>query len=270
MKQIIVPTDFSENAVHALRYAISFMNNLGGDITLLHTFQISTSGAGRFVALDEMVQQEREEELNGLIAKVKDQLADTVRLNGKVVEGYAVDTIAEQADAHHVNFVVMGTRGASGVKKIFMGSTTSNVIRNTKVPVLAVPDDAGDFSMKHLLLALDASDMPDATVLNPALDLAAKFGAEVSILHINSNDKDDSISPNIQAYFEQMGIKYTYYKLQKSGDASENILDFAKQKNTDLVCVLNRHRSWFSQLFQTSVSQQLAFESNIPLLVLHA
>lgn len=268
MKKLLVPTDFSDNALHAVQYAISLANAIHADVHLLHTFQLASSGAGHFANIDGMVERDRKEQLDALVRKVKPLLKEELRLEAKVLHGYAVDTIVEQAKAVHADYVVMGTRGATGLKKMFMGSTTSNVVRGTNVPVIAVPEQAGDFNIKQILFALDDRKM-DPALLLPGLSIAQKTGAEVNLLYLSQTD-DTDIDADTRDYLKKMDIGYKYYKLQTQGDIEDNILQFAQDKQIDLLCVLNRHRSWFAQVFATSVSQQLAMESTIPLLVIDA
>lgn len=101
---------------------------------MLHAYQVS-SGAGRLVSIDHIIQEDREQELNVMLRKIKPLLGENTRLESFVKKGSSVDTICQTADKFDVDLIIMGTTGASGMKKVFMGSTASNVIKNTKIPV---------------------------------------------------------------------------------------------------------------------------------------
>ncbi len=268
MRKILVPTDFSDNANQALKYAIQLANKFGASIHLLHAYQI-TSGTGRLVSIDHIIHEDRVKELNSLLRRMKPELNSSASIDGYVRKGGSVDTICRAAEQLTVDLIVMGTTGASGMKKMFMGSTANNVIKRTELPVLAVPDDFHDFSLDNITISVDDQKVPEPYVLHPAVELAHQFNTEVSLLHVVDHpDTESSIDPKLQEHLKQFGVAYTYFKLS-SQDISKGIVEFVQRKNSNLLCMIKHHRSWFQGLFHTSVSGQMAFESKIPLLILH-
>jgi nucleotide-binding universal stress UspA family protein len=267
MKKILVPTDFSDNALKALNYAIQVANKMDATIYVLHAYQVS-SGAGRLVSIDHIIQEDREQELNVMLRKIKPLLGENTRLESFVKRGSSVDTICQAADKFDVDLIIMGTTGASGMKKVFMGSTASNVIKNIKIPVLAVPADFSGSGISNITVALDNKPVEDAYILKPIADFVKKFDAKLNLLLVVDEDhEDNNIDPHLQEHFKQFGVIFTYFKLTAE-NAADGILDFVAGKQSDMLCLIHHNRAWFEEIFHSSVAQKMAFESKVPLLVL--
>lgn len=268
MKKILVPTDFSENANQALHYAIQIANKFGATIYVVHAYQISSS-TGRLISIDHIVEEDREKELAILLQKVKPLMAAEASIEGYVRRGSAVETLVAAANKLTADVIIMGTTGASGMKKMFLGSTASNVMKNTVLPVLAIPKDFTNTNINNITLALDDKKVPETYVLHPVVQLAREFQADLNLLHVVEDENGDhSIDPKIQDHLKQFGIGYTYFKLNAK-EAGQGILEFVTRKQSNMLCLVKHQRSWFQDIFHSSMAERMAFESKIPLLVLH-
>ena len=121
MKRILVPVDFSPNSKKAFRYAVDIASRSGGTIFLYHLFRpLKASEAGVVFDVDEHNRHLKEIALKRLQRLQKKVLADT---NANVpVAAYAgripvVKNILDFAGENNIDLIVMGTKGASGLKK---------------------------------------------------------------------------------------------------------------------------------------------------------
>ena len=138
MHSILVPTDFSENTQTALSYAIDLANHFSCKLILFNTYKLKHR-AGMYIGVERMMRKESREQMAQLIRTVRPKLKGNTTLEGKVAKGEAVSTIIRAAKKLKVSLIVMGTQGASGLKEVFIGSTTNGVIKGSKIPVLAIP-----------------------------------------------------------------------------------------------------------------------------------
>lgn len=269
MKKILVPTDFSENANQALNYAIHVANKFGATIYVLHAYQVSSS-TGRLISIDRIVEEDRERELTSLLRQVKPLLTGEAAIEGYVRKGSSVETVVAAANKLNVDIVIMGTTGASGMKKMFLGSTASNVMKHTELPVLAIPNGFKDTTIDNITVALDDKKVPETYVLHPILEFARGYQASLNLLHVTADaNTEENIDPTIQEHLKKFGIAYTYYKLN-SKDTGQGILEFVDRKKSNMLCLIKHSRSWFQDIFHASMSERLAFEAAVPLLVLHS
>lgn len=267
MKKILVPTDFSENANLPLRHAIQVANRFGATVCLLHIYKVATS-TGNLVSIDHIVKADREEEVSELIDQMRPLLTSSARIEGHVRKGNSVENICQLAEKLEVDLIIMGTKGADGMKKLFTGSTASNVILHTTIPVLVIPGAFESFKISNITLALDDKEIEDSTVLKPMLDLVKGFGAVLDLLSVIDEDHPKAkIDRNLEEYINKEGVTYTYF-IVKAPSIVEGIRKFVARESSDSLCLIHHSRGFFQNIFGASVAKEMAFDSSVPLMVL--
>ena len=102
-----------------------------------------------------------------------------------------VSAIGKTVYKEEIDFIVMGTKGASGLKEVFMGSNTYKVINEIDFcPIIAVPDDyKADGKLDSMLLATGYEHLFENYELRPLLNLAENFNAKLWIAHVGGLDE---------------------------------------------------------------------------------
>jgi nucleotide-binding universal stress UspA family protein len=142
LSRILIPTDFSAASDEALAYSMMLGDRLGASLHVLHVIEepeiAGTWGAESYIAelprIREAAQKAAEERL-GRLAGAE---AGGVHISTEIVDGRAAQTIIEIAVRRHIDLIVMGTHGRSGVAHLLLGSVTEKVLRSAHCPVLAV------------------------------------------------------------------------------------------------------------------------------------
>ena len=142
MKRIILPTDFSDNALHAIRYALLLFKEEECTFYLMNTYtpavyqtEYLLHSPGQ-IGMGDIYQSESQEQLENLQKKL-----ETENKNPKhsfmthSAFNILVDEVSTMAENEEAHLVVMGTQGASGAKEIFLGTHTVHVIKKSKIPV---------------------------------------------------------------------------------------------------------------------------------------
>lgn len=264
--KILVPVDFSDFSINAFQYAIGTARDLQAEIVLFHaSHNIKVVDVNVMISIDDLLLKESNDKLNDLI-KSQDTQDVSVSYISKI--GLVNDLITEVSKKENIDFIVMGTKGASGLEEVFLGSVTSSLIRKSNVPILAIPGDAKYESLKNITIALDFKDTY-ANNLSLVKQLAVKKDGEIDILHIkNTNGNADIKDDSILSLEEKLDpIKHSYVFLEKSKTTSA-ILEYIKQNNPDLLIVISKAHSLFERLFHKSVSETLAMNISIPLLIM--
>lgn len=266
LKNILVPTDFSENADHALQYALNLAKSFKLNIYVFNA-HVANNQSGMVLSINDTIKQEREDELEALLTKIRPELDDDVISGHVAIVHNPVDAVCKEALTKKSDLIVMGSTGATGLKKIFLGSTASNVIRKTNIPVLTVPDDVAVTAPKHITLAIDTQDIDYDFFLLPIMNLLLGLKPKFTITHVEDENKIDK-TKGIFKFFTNSGISYEYQQL-KGDNIEEVLLQHVEESNTDLLCMLSHKRSFFQRLMQPSLSQKIVMGNKIPLLVLH-
>ncbi|WMX15510.1 MULTISPECIES: universal stress protein [unclassified Aureispira] len=266
MKKILVPTDFSENADKALDFALALANKFNAKLRLVHTYNTSAP-AGHLGSINRVVKEDREKEMAAFVKATQESISFDLDIKGRCKKGYPVEMIESEAERIDADLIIMGTLGASNLSKQVMGSTASKLIKHTQFPVLAIPRDTHYSDIKNIVVAVDALTMSVLNTLNPMIDIAQKSNLNIELVHVSNQQIHTDIDPTIKEYLNGLAVPFNYTKIQ-SDQILESILTFAHEKGNSVLCLVSRQRGWFENLFHSSVSQQVALKSDLPLLIL--
>lgn len=139
LQRILVPTDFSESARHALTYGISFAKEYDAELVLLHV--VETLPVGYATDLFPVPMAEVFQELSAyarkeLAALHADVVARGVAVREVLRQGRPSAEIVNVAREETIDMIVLGTHGRGVLDKALFGSTTERVVRNAPCPVL--------------------------------------------------------------------------------------------------------------------------------------
>lgn len=265
MKKILVPTDFSEHADNALRFAINIGNFFEAEIELLHVYELRTI-IGSATLVREYLKEDAERDLSDNIRSFKDLILGKTILTGRAIDGGTIDTICSLANNEDFDMIVMGTQGASGLKEIFLGSKTSGVMRQTHIPILAIPNSFSYRPVKDITFAVDSGIVAEDEVLNPLLELAKAYKSHVKVLHLEKEKMVVGYDPGID--FSLGNIPHSFHRISGSNDVNGVVNLFVFEENSDMLCMIRRDRDFWSNLFHQSVTTKEIFNSPVPLLIL--
>lgn len=267
MKNILVPTDFSENADKALNFALALARRFNAAIHIVHTYHTSRQ-AGHLANVNRHIRKDREEEMEAFLTKLrKNPAAESISIEGRARYGFAVETINNEAHGVQADLIIMGTLGASNIAKKVLGSTASQIIKGADYPVLAIPANVQFDDIKRAILAIDNLDIAVLNTLNPVLSLVQRGNLELDLLHVSKSDQASHIDEGVPPYLDSMSIRHKTHVIV-SDDVLNSILDFSRQYPNSILCLVTRQRSWLANLFHQSVSRQAALHANIPVFIL--
>jgi nucleotide-binding universal stress UspA family protein len=156
LSRILVPTDFSASSDAALEYGKMLAQRLGASLHMLHVIEEPDVAGGWgsevYVAelprIREAALREAETRLNEILTHTE---RGDVQLSTDIADGRAAPTIIDVARRRHIDLIVMGTHGRSGVAHLLLGSVTEKVLRTASCPVLVVRaiEDAVDVAAER-------------------------------------------------------------------------------------------------------------------------
>lgn len=265
MKNLLVPTDFSENAATAYDYAIDIANRFGSHITLVHAYHLAST-ATVMVSVEDMMKEDAEAEMNALLAQLRTRLQHGASIEGKVVRGDAVGSISRLAESGGYDLIIMGSQGASGLKEIFSGSTANGVIRSVNIPVLAVPANYAFQPFSTIVFAVDEGSISSPASIKALLALGKAYNAKVRVYHKDTGEDDKGIDPSVDMFLESVEHSF-HYELEADG-IHDSLADFAKEYQANLLCMIRRKRSFLENIFHQSATKREVYQIQMPLLIL--
>lgn len=249
--KILVPTDFSDLSLKALKTANTYASIFGGKISLFNShIPITELDEPYALGMSNQVYQDYESIENSIRERLE-QLAKE-----HITEEYIDELIVHVGNpsqsivetSKDFDIIIMSTHGRTGFSRFLLGSVAEKVLRLSKIPVLVVEDESNVGEFKKILVTTDFSD--NATAAFPhALRIAEKTGGSVDILHILSLDQfeDNETDPSIKKireqrmnlikkeHFHKLGDRVGSYTIVSDDSPHEAILKFVKGSEYNLL-----------------------------------
>ncbi|MBT8270665.1 MAG: universal stress protein, partial [Bacteroidia bacterium] len=187
MKNILVPTDFSNQAENALHVAAQLANKYDAEIYLLHLLELPLQQVDAMSTHSELPEAMF---FMKLAHKRFTEVMSKDFLQGLIVHEtvefrQSFNEIPAICEAKNIDLIVMGSHGVSGLKEIFIGSNTEKVVRNATVPVLVIKKPHDIFEVNDFVFASDFSQ-DNKDTYKQAVKIATAFDARLHLVMINT------------------------------------------------------------------------------------
>ncbi|GMQ27732.1 universal stress protein [Algoriphagus confluentis] len=266
--KIIVPVDFSSNAINALELAIQIADRKHGQIKLVHVIELVYDFASQAAVAIESMYKDGEKQLNALI---QNYASHEVNMSYQLMEGNPAVNIARIAEEEQATLIVMGTQGASGINKILIGSTAVNVIKEAHCPVLIVPAKAQLKALQKVTLALEFANHEEPFI-DWLVEMAQRWQLGLEFLHVQTQKEFQNklIVLGLEKYLEkkypQLPVKiHTFY----ASTAAEGLESYLDEHDNTMLVMCHQHKNLWKQILQKSESIAMAYHTHIPLLIMH-
>lgn len=276
MNRILFPTDFSVAANAAFVYALHFADSFNAELIILHVYDLPivdtaplAESTKEIFDIVEMNQFESfREQLPELHQIAENNKLGHVNMRNVLLYGDLVYTINKVCKDEMIDLIVMGTKGASGLKETFLGSTTASVMTNSHVPVLAIPTEAKYKKIKSIAFTTQFKDK-DNEALVQALEISGKFNARVHCVYIRGTEDMKELEDRIaewRNYYKHEGIDF----LTLAGeDKEQTLLEFIENREIDLLIMRTHKRGFFEGLFHRSLTKKMTYHTKVPILIYH-
>ena len=278
MKKILVPTDFSPNAVRAIDYAVQIAKLNQATIHIIHACDHLYALDMGYVLSKEDYNKKITDEAFSKLEIIKKSIEETekVLVNTQLYSGAVNDTILVAGQEHNADLIIMGTLGISGIKDKIFGSQTAAIIGNSTVPVLAIPLEYDWSPPSKFLLAINRFDEV-SEALYPAFDLAKVFNAEVRLTVFTDEGSvaaSDYLEDAREINFAEEKLRKKYSDIvikteHLSGrHFEESINDYIDSNQIDLLVMTTHKRSFIESIFNRSITRKMSYHSKVPILAI--
>ena len=277
-KRILLPTDFSKNALNAVRYAVDLYREVSCDFYFLNAFRISGYSIDSLTPPEpgdiayEAAKEESEAGLNKLLELL--ELHNDNPLHEYHIKPtynsllFAIQTTIAQYD---IDLVVMGTKGITGAESLIFGTNTINIMEGvTECPVLAVPQDYRFVPPREIVFPTDYKATYKRRELNYMLEIAKLHQAFIRVLHIKKetrlNREQESNRELLTAILK--GFDHSFHVLEDI-KVHKGIGAFVESRESDMVAFINRKHTFLGKILSRPLVEELGYHYSIPLLALN-
>ncbi|WGK64015.1 universal stress protein [Croceiramulus getboli] len=280
MPHILVPTDFSTNAYNALFYASRFFSYEPLKITLVHSFEEE---------LRRQLSVSKRDNRDELYGEIKEQIEDRLEaLRHQIIrdtEDYDVEVFCTETASplhssidHLINiteadYLIMGTKGASGLKAVFIGSQTVSIMKKAlKIPMMVIPEQSDFQAPNKVTYATDFKEDYSDQVVPLLKELYNAYPFQVQLVHVYTQETPEE---EVQQHYRELKTALDFLTHSTHWVASKEpknkvIAAFLRQHSSSLL-LMNYHKHGFLKtLLNRSVVERVSFDLTVPLMLLPA
>ncbi|WP_034923781.1 universal stress protein [Gillisia sp. CAL575] len=277
MKNILLPTDFSENSLNAIHYALEFLKGNSCNFYILNVQKSSDFLSADLVAaapeasVYEAITNDNKKDLKELIKSLKLQFLQEDFTYKPVFDfDNLVHAINETLATHKIDLIVMGTNGTTNAREILFGSNTIRVIRKIKCPVLVIPESFKFSKIENVLFSTFRSEDFNTAGITILKEIISRHEPKVTVMELNNNPittEDKKDDTRVRKVFKD--IKYNFSVVNRI-PAAMAISTVTQLLHIDLHAMfLDEEESFLERFIFGSERTKMSYASNVPLLILH-
>lgn len=269
--KILIPTDFSVQAEFAYLMVKRLEEKIAIDIHFLHVLNVPDT-----VSLDSSGHIQTCGEIDIKYVSQQKEIAERKLENLKVLYGDHIKThlvlgkttsaILSFTESISFDLIVMGTKGASGLKERFSGSETQIVARKSSTPLLSLMCDRSDLQIKNILLVHNFAN-PSSEDLSLMHKLIKAFDTKMHLLQIvSAKSETEKTEADMDRFAELNGIDNYERHLINDKDVENGVIHFNQMNNMDIVCIGTHGKGGF---FHPSATEKLINHLFKPIISFH-
>lgn len=276
MKNVLIPTDFSENAMNAVRYALEFFKYDVTEFYFLHAYEEEVYKnhdrltEETFEEVVEMAKNQSQLKLEMLLEEVK-TIAPHDRYNYHIISAYnsLIDEVDKLVIGKNMDLIVMGTKGESKGKSYVFGSNTLQILKYVSCPVLVIPEFYGYKQPKQVLFPTDYLIPFRKREMKLLSTLLAPFRSVVDMLYISKSKRLSKRQIDNKDFLRSELVKLQVnYNNVDSKNVSKAISDYINEAGVDFLVMVNTRHSFLEDMLFRSKVDDICLNTNIPFLAL--
>ncbi len=278
MRTILLLTDFSENAWNALFTALKLYEKTPTRFLIMNCYEptfapvLGHKSKERLAVIYDSLslnsKKQLTETMNYLDKHHKNEFHEFSDLS---LEGEIVDSVKEVQKEYNPELIVMGTKGATKARDVFLGSNTVKVIKKMhKCPVLAVPADHDFKALKRIIFPTDFSRKYHEAEIKPLRSLAKLWNSKLIVFQVTDGIKLGADQIENKAFLESHlnGLSLKFQTVSWHSNIRRAILTEVESAKGDMVVLINYSHTFLERLTREPVVKRMAFQTNVPLLII--
>lgn len=277
-KRILIPTDFSENAFNALRYAVGLFEQQECEFLILNSYYLSGMDSDNLL-IPEPSKKERHEvaaRANNNMERLQRRVASfeenkNHNFTFRAVFGPFFQTVKQVVEDNGIELVIMGTKGQSDKKTIILGSNAVNLMEKVRsCPIMAIPFDTHFQKPNEIVFPTGFKAKYKADELHMLAEISNITEAPIRVLHIqNKNELSAEQQKNKDRLTTVLGpAEVSFHKLYDM-DVNVGVRAFVLSRESEMIALINRKHNFFGSIFSNPLVKELGMHAKVPLLAMH-
>lgn len=252
MFTIFIATDFSEAAENATQYAVSIAKSLKAEVVLFHACEKHKTSEAiecTYILDEECKKIEKE-----------------VKCRHVTGDEYSAEKILVQAQKNNAALLVIGVTEASHLKKDVFGSIVPDLIKESKIPILAIPEKAKFGGVAKLVFAL-GTIAPDIDLLKRLSKIATGLNAQLQVIHLLTGSEKQVMSFNeLDEEMKKAGYINVVFKALKGNNVAHDLENYVQKEGAAILIMVRKNTSLLHEI-SSGLAGKMTYISRIPLLI---
>jgi len=258
MRDILVPTDFSEVSKNAFKYGLALYRRTESKIDVVHIYHpVFDPSQNEIIDLDSAINKLLKERMSDFLSA---RSMYDIEVSGRIEMGFAVEKIVKLS--FNYDIIIMGTTGESGLLGQVFGKVSSDVATQAHCPVLLIPPGIEFDGYKNIIYSCDFDGVNDA-ILREIASFAKRYNAKLHFVHIKKGDEEFHL--NIP---DDIGLDYTINQIE-ADSVIDGVNSFIENNSAELVIMAAKKRSFWERIVHKNHTKEFALNVKIPLLIYH-
>jgi len=277
MKRILVPMDFSKEALYAMEVAKEVAERIPSEITVFNVIErpnqsgFSSTGEVDSITMDDLY-------ILRMIEKTRDDMFDVTRdpkfehldLIVKIKVADNNKSVPEEICSYPADIIIIGTEEISGLEEMFMGSVAEKVVRLAHCPVITIKEKPQSFRIKEIVYA--SSFKEDIPPVDRLIELQSIFSANLHLLYVNKNRSslaEEKARERMENFARKNNLRNYTINVQEASSNSKGISMFSVRINADVIAMATRARKGFLHFVMGSLTEDMVNHSNRIMFTFH-
>lgn len=271
MKRLLVPVDFSEQSVSAFRLALDIARRSKGMVSLLHVISLPALHESPLMPVGGL-KKEFLLELKDVAEKKLDRLVRAfnpaaIKVRSYVVPGGVHSAILHFIRAESIDMVIMGTKGATGMREWVIGSNTEKIVRTSPVPIMAVKNYPNGRPIKNIVFPNTLDTENQELLIMKVKALQDFFKAKLHIIWVNTpavSKPEPQVRKELKAFAQRFMLKDYTVNVFNYTNEEAGIIEFTNQVDGDLIAMGTRGTRGIAHFFTGSVAEDIVNHVRYP------
>ncbi|TXD83068.1 universal stress protein [Subsaximicrobium wynnwilliamsii] len=272
MKRILLLTDFSDNALEAMHYALHFFKAQACEFYVLHVHKVKSYISDDLMAapnasIHDSITIKPKEKLEALINTFRSDFNNSQHTFEALIDfDVFEDAVNQVVSKHEIDYVVMGTNGITGANEVLFGSNTLNVIRKVDCTTIIIPEAYKFKPLNSFLLSLQPEDSLNDAPFKEVMDFIKTHKLQLHVLRMGIGGEVSEIARFDK---QKLAIINCKYELAEDIPIAEAVSAYLNTHDIDMMAATIHKQSFLERLFNKSQTESINENLQIPLLVLH-
>ncbi|AXT58157.1 universal stress protein [Aquimarina sp. AD1] len=276
MRKILIPTDFSENAMNAIKYATELFKYEKSEFFIFHAYADEVYDSNELVSREtlEKLKEQTHKNSDNQLEKILSTLltiSPNPRHEYKILSifGTLVDEANDLVDRENIDILIMGTKGKTDDRDITFGSNTLQVLKYVKSPVLVIPENYKYQQPKNILFPTDYMLPYKRRELKLLSTLSKSFRSSINFLYVSKYKKLSIRQEDNKVFIREcLPDAEIFFHTIDDKDVTTATNQFIEKNEINMLVMVNSRHSYLECVLHQSTIDQIGLHIKIPFLTM--